>query len=144
MGLTCSSWCCCRAAASCLRSRRCSRTGTHLRHTCRSTPGIYPSKRTSRRKQGQRIRSHAQRVKREHSSAPFPVHAEILEMHILRVSRWRRHAEGQPRGGHSMAMAQPPPVPAALAGPQPHPLAPGSCSAPARQHLPCTSGRGPP
>lgn len=43
---TCSSWHCCRAAAPCPRSRRCSRTGSHLRHTCRRAPGIYPSKRT--------------------------------------------------------------------------------------------------
>lgn len=102
MGLTCSSWHCCRAAAPCLRSRQCSRTGTHLHHTCRSTPGIYPSKRTSRRQR----RTEDQEPcsdSGKHSFAPFSVHAKILEMHILNVSRWQGHAEGQPCGTHSMA-----------------------------------------
>lgn len=43
-GPTCSSWHCCRAAAPCPRSTRCSRTGSHLRRTCRRAPGIYPGR----------------------------------------------------------------------------------------------------
>lgn len=85
-GPTCSSWRCCRAAAPCLRSRQCSRTGSRPRRTCRRAPGIYPSKRTAGRRKGQRIRICAQRVKREHSFAPSAVHAETSEAHILSAS----------------------------------------------------------
>lgn len=84
-------------------------------------------------------------MKREHSFASSLVHPESSEMHILGAAS----GENMPRDSPVVDTGPgtvTPPVPAAPAAAgldsAPHPPAPGS--APARRHLPCTSGRGPP
>lgn len=121
-GPTCSSWRCCRAAAPCPRSRRCSRTGSRLHRTCRRAPGIYPGKAEPGGGKGE---------DQDLRSVPELAHAESLEMPTLGASQAApkargkqrgQHAEGQPHGGYGVQNEFPTPSHPNGAAGAPHPL----------------------